>query len=84
MKYGLIISKGAEKEISKLPVKQIKRIRKSFDKILGDPLCGKKLQGRLSGLYSLRVWPYRVIYKIKSRKLLILVLKVGHRQKIYK
>ncbi len=32
-----------------------------------DPFAGKKLQGELYGLYSLRVWPYRIIYSIEKR-----------------
>jgi len=35
-------------------------------------------------LYRIRVGDYRIIYEIFDRRLLVLVLKVGHRSEVYK
>jgi len=43
----------------------------------------KPLKGNYSGLYRLRVGNYRVIYKIEKQKLIILIVRVGHRKEIY-
>ncbi|MBU4299512.1 type II toxin-antitoxin system RelE/ParE family toxin [Patescibacteria group bacterium] len=35
------------------------------------------------GAYSYRVWPYRIIYRIYKNLLLIIVIRIGHRQGVY-
>jgi mRNA interferase RelE/StbE len=41
----------------------------------------KKLEGE-KDLYRLRVGDYRIIYTIRDRELIVLVLKVGHRREV--
>jgi len=43
----------------------------------------KPLKGNYSGLYRLRVGNYRVIYKMEKQKLIILIVRIGHRKEIY-
>jgi mRNA-degrading endonuclease RelE of RelBE toxin-antitoxin system len=52
--------------------------------IADNPFIGKKLDGKLTGLYSYQVWPYRIIYKIYKHILLIVVIRISHRQRAYK
>ena len=35
-------------------------------------------------LYRLRVGDYRVIYQIRDKVLLVLVVKIGHRKDVYR
>lgn len=52
---------------------------------LQDPRStGKALKGSLSGLWRYRVGDYRLICDIEDQKILITVLRVGHRREIYK
>jgi mRNA interferase RelE/StbE len=37
----------------------------------------------LRGLWSYRVGDYRVVYEIRRRALVVLVLAIGHRRAIY-
>jgi mRNA interferase RelE/StbE len=42
---------------------------------------------RLAGdedLYRLRVGDYRVLYEVRARVLLVLVVKIGHRSEVYR
>ncbi|MCX6713107.1 MAG: type II toxin-antitoxin system RelE/ParE family toxin [Candidatus Vogelbacteria bacterium] len=55
------------------------RIREALREIVADPFSGKKLDGKHKGEYSARVWPYRIIYKIYKKELLILIIDVDHR-----
>ncbi len=48
-----------------------------------NPELGKALTGGFKGLYSYRVGDYRVIYARTGGEC-ILVLRVGHRGKVYK
>ena len=84
MIYCLIIDKKARKEILALSPKDIPRVRAGIQKILTTPFAGKKLNGKLQGAYSIRVWPFRILYEIKQKKLVILVLRVVHRKEAYK
>lgn len=52
---------------------------------LEDPrLTGKSLQHKLKGLWRYRIGDYRIICEIQDEKLIILLLEVGHRKKIYR
>lgn len=84
MKYAVIVSKEAQKNLGKLPIVYVKRIQVKIAALVTDPYIGKKLEGRLSDRYSIRVWPYRIIYKILKQKLIIEVIEIKHRQSAYK
>jgi mRNA interferase RelE/StbE len=43
----------------------------------------KPLKGIYSGLYRLRVGNYRVIYRLKKERLIILIIRIGHRREVY-
>lgn len=43
----------------------------------------KKLSGTDEDLYRLRVGSYRVIFKKEQEKLVIIVVRVGHRKEVY-
>ncbi len=60
-----------------------KRIIKKLETIRDNPFF---YTTRLVGfdLYKIRVGDYRIIISIEKNTLVILVLKVGHRSKIYK
>jgi mRNA interferase RelE/StbE len=45
---------------------------------------GKPLTGKYKGLWRYRVGDYRLICNIQDNEVIILVLDIGHRKKIYK
>lgn len=83
MAWEIKFGRKAEKELDKLPVQHQKRILAALPIIAVDPFIGKKLEGELAELYSYRVWPYRIIYKIYKRFLVVVIIHIGHRQGIY-
>ena len=58
------------------------RILKNLKTLEEDPFAGKQLTGRLTGLFSLRVGDYRIIYQ--PSKSIIIIRTVGHRKMVYK
>lgn len=82
--YIVEFTKTARKHLLKLPKEYQTRIRNRIDILLENPLSGKPLEGEYKGLFSLRVWPYRIIYKILKQKLIIEVIEIKHRQSAYK
>lgn len=81
--YKIEIKKSAAKEISKLPKVAIKRIVNKIQILSDDPRPNgcKRLSG--DEKYRIRVGIYRILYSITDEKLVIIVVKVGHRKEIY-
>lgn len=59
------------------------KIKTALTKLSQNPYLGKKLRGELSDQYSLKIWPYRIIYYI-TPKHDIIVTDIGHRKEIYR
>jgi mRNA-degrading endonuclease RelE of RelBE toxin-antitoxin system len=78
------LSKDAEKQYKHLPKNQQAKVFKKLVEIEQNPYVGKRLEGELSGTYSLRAWPYRILYEISKNKQIIEVHKIAHRQGAYK
>lgn len=54
------------------------------EKLSQDPFrFGKPLRNTLKNTRSLRVGKYRIVYEIKENELVVLVLKLGTREKVY-
>lgn len=71
------------KKLQKLDRAAQERIIERLDEAAADPFAmAKKLSG--VNLYSIRVGDYRAIVSIEKGKMLVLVVDLGHRSKIYK
>ena len=53
-------------------------------KLLPDPRDGKPLKGKDGLLWSFRSGDYRVIYSFSDRELIVLVIRIGPRGKVYR
>jgi mRNA interferase RelE/StbE len=45
---------------------------------------GKALTGELAGLWRYRLGDYRIVCEIEDKKLLVTVIKAGHRGEVYR
>ena len=81
---NFVIANKANKSIRKFPLWVQNKISKAFDKLKENPLTGEKMHGEISGKYKLRVGDYRIVYKFDTKQSLVEVLKVEHRQGVYK
>jgi mRNA interferase RelE/StbE len=83
--YSIELSRGAYKALKDIPHNDVKKIREKIEKLKKEPLPhgSEKLEGN-QGLYRIRSRDYRVIYQIFSKKLIILIVKIGHRREIYR
>ena len=89
MVYSVELSESAVRELDKLDASQAKRILKFLQQPvakLDDPRSiGEALHGpRLGEFWKYRVGDYRLICKIEDDRLIVLVLRVGHRKEIYR
>jgi mRNA interferase RelE/StbE len=89
MAYNVELSAEVDRELGKLDAQQAKQILKFlYERVskLDDPRSiGQALHGsRLGEFWKYRVGDYRLICKIEDDRLIVLVLRVGHRKEIYR
>lgn len=84
--YSLLYSPAALKDLKNLSQDVAEKVVNSIKDIRDNPKTHvKKLKGFSNTLlYSLRIGEYRVIMSIEGEKLVIFVIEVGHRSKIYR
>jgi mRNA interferase RelE/StbE len=82
--YQVIFSRGALKQLSKLPLDIQERIQIKIDELAIEPRPNgvKKLED--DDLYRIRVGKYRVIYQIEDNILLVNIVKIKHRREAYR
>ena len=87
MKYDVEYSKTAMNTIKKMDSSTSNLIRTWIEKNLMNTenprIKGKALTGDLKGLWRYRVGDYRILAEIQDNKIVILILDIGHRSKIY-
>jgi len=88
MKFKIIFLKKAKKELQKIDLIWQKRVVDKLKLLVCDSelLAGstKKLIGRGSEKYRLRVGNYRVIYAKEKDFLIITIVRIAHRKEVYK
>jgi mRNA interferase RelE/StbE len=83
MNYEIRWTESSFKKLQKLDRLTQERIIEKLNEAAPDPfVIAKKLMG--VNLYSIRVGDYRMILSIEKGKLVILVIDLGHRSKVYK
>ena len=83
--YKIFWKKSAYKELSFLPVNTYSKILEIVSKLIYEPrpIKSKKLF-TLENHYRIRIGDYRLIYSISDDKLIIEIIRIGHRKDIYK
>ena len=78
----LVVPRELQGLIKKMHPDLKKKIRASLKIVLSEPYSGKALMDELSGLRSLRVSSFRIIYRIQEPEQIELVA-IGPRERIY-
>jgi mRNA interferase RelE/StbE len=85
--YKLVFLDRAMDEVKKLDRARQKIIKAKLLILAKNPAALKnnirRLSGRKEALYRLRLGAYRVIFKKDEARLIILVVRIGHRKEIY-
>ncbi|MEO5328849.1 MAG: type II toxin-antitoxin system RelE/ParE family toxin [Magnetococcus sp. THC-1_WYH] len=85
MSYRVSIPGRVQKQIDKLPRNIWLRVRPVIDQLENNPRPhgAKKLSG-LPDIWRIRVGDYRLLYTIEDDRLIVLVIRIGHRREIYR
>lgn len=83
--YKVDIARRAVKALARLPRRDQQRIRAAIDLLADEPRppgC-VALKGEARA-YRVRVGDYRIVYEVYDDRLVVLVIRVGHRRDIYR
>lgn len=88
MKYRLLFSKRALKELKKMD-KAVSALifawlKKNIDGAADPRAFGKALKGDKKEMWRYRIGDYRVLVNIEDENLTIIAIEIGHRRDIYK
>ena len=85
MAYSVLLAPPAERQLKSLAPDSQKRLVKRLKSLQNNPRPQgvKKLAGE-DELYRIRDGNYRIIYAIRDKELIVLVLKIGDRKEIYR
>lgn len=87
MAWKVELDHQAEKDLDRIDRQEARRILVFlFERVakLDDPRSiGEALRGQLGGLWKYRVGAYRIIAQIRDAEILVVVVRIGHRSKVY-
>ncbi len=86
MKYKVDFSKTAEDQLEPIPKSDVKKIIKRAEKLGSDPfpVGYEHVKGVPIATYRVRQGDYRILYTVHEEKLIVLVIKIGHRREVYR
>ena len=76
------IRNDAKKNLKKIPFLWRDRIERAIDILEDNPFYGEKMSGGLKDRRKIRIWPYRIIYRLYPKQKIIYVERIDHRGSI--
>ncbi len=84
-RYSIEFTPAALRDLESQPRDSQRRIAKKIDSLAQNPRpAGAVAIKGGAGLLRLRIGTYRVIYKVEDDRLVILVIRIGHRREVYR
>lgn len=85
MAYSIEFTAAAKRQFDKLPQAVKRRLADTVERLSQNPRppSVKKLSDG-EGLFRVRSGDCRIVYRIEDNRLLVLVVKIGHRREIYR
>lgn len=83
--YRVVLTPAADRQLAKLPGHDREMIAAALVTLASNPrpAGGTKLSGA-TDLWRVRVRDYRIVYTIADRRLIVTVVKIGHRKDVYR
>jgi len=85
MKYTVRLNTRVGKVLDRLPLDIRRRLVRRLEALEDNPRPRgvEKLAG-VDELYRVRVGTYRIVYAIRDRELVVIVVRIGHRRDVYR
>lgn len=85
--YRVALSPAALRDLRGLAIAGRRVVARSIDRLALDPRPrgAKVLEGRAGErIWRVRAGDYRILYEIRDRELIVLIVRVGHRREVYR
>jgi len=85
MSYTIRMESRVRKTLDRLPADLYGRIMRKLEALQENPrpFGVEKLAGP-EDLYRVRVGDWRIVYAIRDRELVVIVVRIGHRREVYR
>ena len=83
--YKIILSKSSEKFIEKSGKIIFERISKKLEQLRINPFPSdcKRVEGQTGKIFRVRVGDYRILYEVLHKEVIIQIIKIDKRSKVY-
>jgi len=81
---NVVLARSARQQLLELHWPLIDAVEEALGQLEREPHVGHELRGRLSGLRSLRVGTYRIIYQLADNDRTVRVAAIRHRSIAYR
>jgi mRNA interferase RelE/StbE len=83
--HRLEITRKAQRQLDRLPNQTALRVKAAIQQLTNDPRPpGAVKMADMQGGWRIRVGDYRVVYEIHDDRLVVLIIRVGHRRDVYR
>lgn len=85
MPYEIVLKPSAKRALDDLPRPDKIRVIEALERLVDNPRHHGviKLESE-ADLYRVRIGQYRAVFTIEDDRLVVLVLKIGHRREVYR
>ena len=83
--YRVELTRTAEKQLRRVAQRSRARLVEAMQALADAPRPrgARKLEG-YEAVYRIRVGQYRIVYEVIDERIVVIVLKVGHRKEVYR
>ena len=84
--FEIFLDIPVQKSLKKLDKNTTLRILESIEKLTEDPIPhdSKRIMGKKEKVFRIRVGDFRVLYRVDYENLLVVVINIDLRKKVYK
>jgi mRNA interferase RelE/StbE len=82
-RYEIVFLRSVYRDLRSIPKADIKKILRRIDSLSKDPRGPGCEKLSADERYRVRQGNYRIIYSIEDDRLIVTVVKVGHRREVY-
>ena len=83
-KYKIALRRSVLTDLKPIPKKDVKRILAAIESLADNPRPPQCRKLSNEEKYRLRCGVYRILYSIEDHKLIVCIVKVGHRKDVYR
>lgn len=82
--YSLEFAPSVRKDLRKIDRQVVPKLLSAMEDLRKDPRPASSKKLTNEDLHRIRVGQYRVLYQIEEFRLVVFVVKIGHRKEIYR